>query len=240
MFHFFLGDIQIVDLFIQNHANVHARDINDHTPLHEAARWSDSIDEENENRIKCIGSLIRANAEVNVLNIHRESPLHIACRYGSSFLVKYLLNHGADLLQTNIQGFNCLEVAIEEKNEETVKYLIEHDYIFELMRNAQLYESHREPCCTCGNEAYRKQCCVPCCKCIDNCSFYTCRLGLDRRTADTPMRKLIISMPDMALEILEKCTTTIGSERSKIHRKFFDYEFLEDQYVIRDWLKGNE
>ena len=114
-----------------------------------------------------------------------------------------------------------LEVAIEENNEETVKYLIEHDYIFELMRNAQLYESRLEPCCTCGNETCHDRCCLPCCKCLDTSSFYKCRLGLDNRTADTPMRKLIISMPDMAIEILEKCTTTIGSGKSKIHRQFF-------------------
>ena len=87
--------------------NVDACNINDHTPLHEAARWSDSIDEENQNRIECIDHLIRKGADVNALNIHRESPLHIACRYGSSSLVKCLLNHGADLLQTNIQGYNC-------------------------------------------------------------------------------------------------------------------------------------
>jgi ankyrin repeat protein len=120
IFYFFKGNANIVNLFLLREANVHACDINDHTPLHEAARWSDSSDEENKDRINCIDYLVGADAEVNALNIHRESPLHIACRYGSSFLVKSLLNHGADLLKTNIHGFNCLEVAIEEKNEETV------------------------------------------------------------------------------------------------------------------------
>ncbi|CAF0876303.1 unnamed protein product [Adineta steineri] len=233
------GDVKIIDLMISHDADLHALDINDHTPLHEAVRSSETSEEENRDRTECIEHLISAGAVIDALNIHRESPLHIACRSGTSSEVKTLLHRGANLLQTNNRGFNCLEVAIEQKNKNTVQYLIDHDYIFELMRNAQLYESRREPCCTFGNESCHETCCIPCCKCVDRFSFYTCRMGLDRRTADTPMRKLIVTMPDMALAILEKCTTTIGSETSKIHRIFFDYEFLEDQYVIRNWAKGN-
>lgn len=236
----FIGDAKIVQMFIHHKADVNKRDVNDHTPLHEAARWSDSSNrEDNQHRIECINHLIKAGAEVNALNIYRESPLHIACRYSSSDLVKNLLDHDANLLQTNTHGYNCLEVAIEEKNEEIVKYLIDRDDIFELMRNAQICEKHYQPCCTYGNRNCRKFCCVPCCKCLEICSHYTCRMGLDHRTADTPMRKLIINMPDMAFEILEKCTTTIGSEKSHIHKQFFDYEFLEDQYVLQNWTKGN-
>ncbi|UJR12744.1 hypothetical protein I4U23_016918 [Adineta vaga] len=234
-----IGDVKIIDLMCASNADVHARDINDHTPLHEAARASESNEEENRDRQECIERLIRAGADVNALNIHRESPLHIACRYGSSSLVRTLIHNDANLLQTNAQGYNCLEVAVEQKNKSTVQYLIAHDYIYELMRNAQIYEPHREPCCTTGKDGYEEPSCVACCSCVDRCSFYTCRMGLDRRTADTPMRKMISNMPEMAMAILERCTTTIGSETSKIHRIFFDYEFLEDQYVIRNWAKGN-
>lgn len=106
------------------------------------------------------------------------------------------------------------------------------------MRNAQIYERHLEPCCTLGNDSFHQRCCVPCCKCLEIFSFYSCRLRLDRRTVDTPMRKLIIKMPNMAFEILEKCATAIRNEKSIIHRQFFDFEFLKDQYVIRDWIKG--
>lgn len=107
----FIGNVKIVELFIIYQVkNVDMLDINDHRPLHEAAHWCDSSDEDNKGRIECINRLIKAGAEIDALNIHRESPLHIACRYSSSKLVKNLLNHGANLLQTNIQGYNCLEV----------------------------------------------------------------------------------------------------------------------------------
>ena len=233
----FLGNVTIVELFIELEADVNIRDVNDHTPLHEASRWSDFNEDDNQHRIDCIDCLVEARADVNALNIHRETPLHIACRYSSSDLVKKLLDHRVDFLQTNFRGYNCFEVAIEEKNEEVVKYIINQEIIFELMRNAQIDERHLEPCCTCGDETCRDCCCMPCCGCLEYCSFFTCRLGLDRRTVDTPMRKPIIQMPDMAYEVLEKCTTTIGNEKSKVHQQFFDYEFLEDQYVIDRWAK---
>ncbi len=235
----FLGNVQILKRFLHYKVNVNVCDLNDHTPLHEAAHWSNSMDEENEDRLECIDCLIQEGAEVNALNLERESPLHIACRYGSQALVRKLLKSSADLLHTNTRGYNCLEVAIEEQNTNVVKYLIDHNYIFELMRNAQLHDSHLRPCCTCGNKRCRQCCCVPCCNCLEKFSFFTFRLCLDRRKVDTPMRKLIAQMPDMAYAILEKCTTTIGSEKSKINKQFFDYEFLEDQYIIYDWIKGN-
>ena len=235
---FFAGDLSIVQILVDAGAQVDALDINDHTPLHKAARWSDSIDEENEDRISCIECLMDAGADINALNIRRESPLHIACRYSSSSVVKYLLKYNADLLQTNVHGLNCLEVAIEEKNKKIVEYLIEHNSIFSLMRNAQVRQrftgfwSKR-------SESNHECCCVPCCKGIGKCVASIGRFLADPRIADTPMRKLIVSMPDMALQILEKCTKTIGDEKSNVYRKFYDYEFLEDQYVIHQWLQGN-
>lgn len=227
------GNVKIVDMLIAYNANVHACDVNDHTPLHEAARWSDGSSEENRDRVECMEHLIAANAEVNVSSIHRESPLHIACRYSSEPLVRALLKHDANILQTNTQGFNCLEVAIEEQNTETVGYLIDHDCIFELLRNAQFKESSSQLCRGTAKDTDNVKCCIPCCK-PNGC----CRVM--RRVADTPMRKLIVTMPDMALKILDKCTTTIGSDKSKIHRIFFDYEFLEDQYAVRNWAKGKD
>jgi len=207
--------------------------------LHEAARWSDSTKDNNQCRKECINRLIKAGADIDALNIRRESPLHIACRFGSPDLVKALLDHGANYLQTNLESYNCLEVAIEEKNDEVVEYLIAQDYIFELMRNAQIYDDNLQPCCSFGSHRCRTCCCIPMCRCLDKCSFYTCRLGLDVRQADTPMRKLIVNMPDMALKVLDKCKTTIGSDKSQVHQEFFDYEFLEDQYAVRRWARGN-
>ncbi len=52
------------------------------------------------------------------------------------------------------------------------------------------------------------------------------------------MRKLIKLMPDMALIIIDKCTITVGAERSHLYKNIYNYEFFEDQYSIFDWIKG--
>ncbi len=176
---------------------IHIRDSMDQTPLHAAASCSDDDEEEINERIACIDRLVELNADINATDIRQETPLHLACKTGSHLLVKHLVQLKADLLVTNIQGYNCLEVAIEEKNEKVVKYLLEHEHMFELMRNAQ-----------------------------------------SQYTDYTPMRKLIRSMPDMALLVLEKCTLTVGVEKSHIHLKVYNYEFFEDHYLIDDWKKG--
>ena len=54
------------------------------------------------------------------------------------------------------------------------------------------------------------------------------------------MRKLIVSMPDMAGKVLDKFTTTVGAEGTKLHKKTFDYEFLEDQYAVEVWNKSKK
>jgi hypothetical protein len=42
----------------------------------------------------------------------------------------------------------------------------------------------------------------------------------------------------MASKVLDRCITTLGDERSKLHRIIYDYELLEDQFIIPKWLKG--
>ncbi|CAF0938935.1 unnamed protein product [Adineta steineri] len=168
------GNSEIVNLLINERLlDVNKPDMNDNTPLHNAVAWDNDNEEDTKDRLKCIQYLIKNEADINAYNIWRETPLHNASRYGSSKLVKFLLDHNADILVTDINGMNCLEVAIEEKNEPVVKYFIDHDQIFELMRNAQF------PCG--GNENNKSDSWV-----------------------DTPMRKLIVNMPDMAFLVLEK------------------------------------
>jgi hypothetical protein len=134
----FLGHADILEKLLEYHPDADACDINDWTPLHNAARCNINQDD-NKERAKCIEILVNVgNANINALNIRRETPLHIACEYGSKSLIKRLRKLGADLFATNVKGYNCLEVAIEEGNEEVVQYLLEDDSGFDLMRNAQI------------------------------------------------------------------------------------------------------
>ena len=235
--------MKILELFVKYTVKIDVRDIKDHTPLHEAARWSNIDDDENHSRIECIDVLLKAGADINAFTIRRESPLLIACRYGSWQLVEYLLKRDAELLHTNMYGYNCLEVAIEERNEEVVAYLIDFTSIFSLLRNAQLVQpENSELKSKNNNDENSSSSCygVNSGRYSNSCVTRCVQLFPASLEADTPMRKLIISMPDMASKVLDKCVTTLGGERTKLHQKMFNYEFLEDQFAIRRWLGGKK
>ncbi|CAF1285333.1 unnamed protein product [Adineta steineri] len=53
---------------------------------------------------------------------------------------------------------------------------------------------------------------------------------------DTPMRKLIRYMPDVALwTVEEKLTRKVGGAGQKVSKEIYDYEFYEDMNAVKDW-----
>ena len=48
---------------------------------------------------------------------------------------------------------------------------------------------------------------------------------------DTPLRKLVTCMPDLAYRVLDICITSIGDK----HKIIYDFQFLEDQCYIEEW-----
>ncbi|CAF1318112.1 unnamed protein product [Rotaria sp. Silwood1] len=53
---------------------------------------------------------------------------------------------------------------------------------------------------------------------------------------DTPMRKLIRYLPNVAVWVIDnKFTTTIGGPGQKIHKTNYDYEFYEDMQKVHKW-----
>ncbi|CAF1136805.1 unnamed protein product [Adineta steineri] len=205
------GHVGIVDILLDHRADSHVSDINEWTPLHHATRCSQN-DEDNKERPQCITSLItRGIININALTIRRETPLHIACEYGSSKLVKQLIEFDCDLFATNVDGHNCLEVAVEANNEEVVRYLIENDNCFDLMRNSQIQER---------KHAY-------------------CSLLPRHCEVDTPMRKLIRKMPSMALLVLDKCSMIVHTKGMAVHKNIFVYEFLDDQFTVNKWNRDS-
>lgn len=58
----------------------------------------------------------------------------------------------------------------------------------------------------------------------------------DSEAYDTPMRKVIRYMPDVAVWIIDnKLTTVIGGPGRKVHKVAYDYELYEDMALVRDW-----
>jgi len=56
-------------------------------------------------------------------------------------------------------------------------------------------------------------------------------LDIHHRHVDTPLRKLVIYMPDLAYRVLDICITYIGNK----HKIIYDFQFLEDHCYIQQW-----
>jgi hypothetical protein len=60
--------------------------------------------------------------------------------------------------------------------------------------------------------------------------------GSAKNAFDTPIRKLIRYMPKLMTEVIdERFTRTNGSENMTVNQQIFDYEFFEDQLVVKEW-----
>jgi len=64
-----------------------------------------------------------ARSDVNVKNNDGWTPLHSAAYYGHFEIVKYLVEHGADIIAKNNDGLTPLQCAESKDNEEIVEYL---------------------------------------------------------------------------------------------------------------------
>jgi hypothetical protein len=53
---------------------------------------------------------------------------------------------------------------------------------------------------------------------------------------DTPMRKLIRYMPQVAIWFIEQnLTRTLGGQGKHVFKKVYDYEFYMDVYRVKQW-----
>ena len=59
----------------------------------------------------------------------------------------------------------------------------------------------------------------------------------DTEAFDTPMRKLVRYMPQMAVWLIDdKFTKTVGGPGQKVYKTDYDYEFYEDMLLVKDWF----
>lgn len=110
------GFQHIVDILLDRGTDLCAKDINGNTPLHLATR---------NNNISVIKSLLFRQPKVAYeQNNNGDTPMHIACRFGYLECVMKLVEHNvtADMVNENLD--TPLLVAIKEKHENVVIYLL--------------------------------------------------------------------------------------------------------------------
>jgi transient receptor potential cation channel subfamily A protein 1 len=139
----FSGHFEIVQFLVHQGVNVSSCDMNDSTPLHEAAAY---------NRYSCVEILLHHQAPINQYDGKHCTPLHRASQNGHWNIVRLLLNSHAEVHRINSDGYNALEVAIINNHRSTVREFLQHQTWAKSLRNAQLqmiserkYEDHSTP-----------------------------------------------------------------------------------------------
>ncbi|XP_076445095.1 uncharacterized protein LOC143283004 [Babylonia areolata] len=184
------GHSQVVQVLLELGANVLARNHSQWTPLDLAA---------SQGRTKSCSLLLNSHAPVEATDTNKKTtPLHLAARSGHLRVVELLLDWDADVAQEDTEGYNCLDLAIENNHANVALSIINSDVWQQALRN-----STEDPA--------------------------TGRI-------DTPMRKLIKKMPEVAVRVFDRCLS-YGQEKNPERPGFeitFNYEFLDDTYM--QWI----
>ncbi|XP_076445109.1 uncharacterized protein LOC143283010 [Babylonia areolata] len=183
------GHNKVAEVLLELGADVSARNYSQWTPLDLAASkgWT-----------KTCSVLLNNDAPVDPTDKNKTTPLHLAARYGHPRVVELLLDWDADVALEDTEGYNCLDLAIENNYANVALSIINSDVWQQALRN-----STEDPA--------------------------TGRI-------DTPMRKLIKKMPDVAERVFDRCLS-YGQEKNPERPGYeitFNYEFLDDTYM--QWI----
>ena len=113
------GDLGMVQLLIDNRADVNTRTFLGQTPLNYA------IKSDNVNNLEIVELLINNGALIEYQNLRGNTALHIAAQLGRKEIVEFLINNGANVNVTNTKhGTTPLHDAINKGYEEIAELLI--------------------------------------------------------------------------------------------------------------------
>lgn len=108
------GREEMVDLLIDQGADVNAQDHTGLTPLHVAAFMS---------RPACAQRLLKAGARIDATDAFGDTPLHSAAMHGMTGMIGFLARRGADVNATNKEGETPLDLAVKYEQERAVQTL---------------------------------------------------------------------------------------------------------------------
>ncbi|XP_046346459.2 transient receptor potential cation channel subfamily A member 1 homolog isoform X2 [Haliotis rufescens] len=201
---------------------VNAKDGNSNTPLHLAAMQGHD---------KAVALLLEFGADVASRNYSLSTPLNLAASEGCLKACQLLLEHGATIETMDKYGTTPLHFACRNGHPAVVSLLIEWD------ANATLPDSEGLNSLSIAIENHNNDVAMV----IINSEVWKDALrhaSLDIVTGhfDTPMRKLIRKMPDVAERVFDRCLS-YGAEKNPERPDYeitFNYEFLDDVYA--NWL----
>ncbi|CAI9718034.1 transient receptor potential cation channel subfamily A member 1 homolog [Octopus vulgaris] len=247
------GFTEIVMILLSHGADIMATNDDEETPIHLASKFG---------RTNVVRALVKADKTV-VKSEDEDSntPLHIAALHGHDKVGEILINFGADVGAVNNNMWTPLDCAAANGWTHMAMILLDSDSLVDpadkskttplhlacrnghlrmvrllLQRNASVSQRDSD-----GNNCLDLA--------IDNNNNDVAMLivsddrweeAMQNETLDlkkgyrqTPMRKLIRKMPEVAEKVLSQCLSTSGSPDKPDYSITFTYKYLDDTYT--DW-----
>ena len=146
------GHPKVVRMILEHGANVHARDIDDLTPLHSAQdegvarvllEYEANPNAQDKTKrtplyealdLRCaefVRVLLDNGADVNARDHQNRTPLHLASRWGYLDGVRLLLQRGTDIHARDDSGWTPFQVASARRHHDIMQFLLEHGALVE-------------------------------------------------------------------------------------------------------------
>jgi len=123
----YYGSVKGAQLMPEHRANIHARTVEGHTPLHKVLYQLDDTSGTCLNMcLDTIRGLLAHGADVDALDDDHATPLHLASYHGCAKGARILLEHGANVHLEDKEGRTPLQVASERGKTEIPQLLSEH------------------------------------------------------------------------------------------------------------------
>lgn len=117
-----LRNEKLLTIFLKMGVRVNLANDNGETPLHKAIIKDD---------IKAVNLLIKHGADLNATCEMEQTGIHIATIAGNIQMVKCLVESGADYMQLDESNNQPIDLAIDELDEELVKYFLSKQVVDE-------------------------------------------------------------------------------------------------------------